>query len=81
MKRVGGAEPCQTFIQACLELGLVKDDKEAPDDLWETFKGDLSDDFARNMSEDLAVKKAYREIERILEIENKSLSDFPSMPL
>uniref|UniRef100_A0AC34FY32 ATP-dependent DNA helicase n=1 Tax=Panagrolaimus sp. ES5 TaxID=591445 RepID=A0AC34FY32_9BILA len=111
LKRVDGqVEPCQTFTQTCLELGLVKDDKEwekvlnevklelmpyqmrllfvrllihcsplAPHELWETFTTDLSDDFARNMSEDLAIKKAYREIQRILEIENKTLADFPSM--
>uniref|UniRef100_A0AC35F0W0 ATP-dependent DNA helicase n=1 Tax=Panagrolaimus sp. PS1159 TaxID=55785 RepID=A0AC35F0W0_9BILA len=38
------------------------------------------DDFAQNMSEENAIKKAYREVQRILEIENKSLSDFPTMP-
>uniref|UniRef100_A0A914YYL5 ATP-dependent DNA helicase n=1 Tax=Panagrolaimus superbus TaxID=310955 RepID=A0A914YYL5_9BILA len=112
LKRVEGQQdPCQTFTQTCLELGLVKDDKEwekvlneaklslmpyqmrmlfvrllihcsplAPHDLWETFKSDMSDDFARHMSEERAIKKGYREIQRILEIENKSLTDFPSMP-
>uniref|UniRef100_A0AC35GHU9 Uncharacterized protein n=1 Tax=Panagrolaimus sp. PS1159 TaxID=55785 RepID=A0AC35GHU9_9BILA len=112
LKRIEGQdEPCQTFTQTCLELGLVEDDKEwervlneaklslmpyqmrmlfvrllihcnplASQDLWETFKSDLSDDFARNMSAENAIKNAYREIQRILEIENKSLADFPTMP-
>uniref|UniRef100_A0AC35FIY8 DNA helicase n=1 Tax=Panagrolaimus sp. PS1159 TaxID=55785 RepID=A0AC35FIY8_9BILA len=110
LKIVDG-EPCQTFAQACLELGLVEDDKEwekvlkearlslmpyqmrmlfvrllihcnplAPEALWEEFKEDMSDDFAKHMPLENAIKKAYREIERILEIENKSLSDFPTMP-
>uniref|UniRef100_A0A914YQP7 ATP-dependent DNA helicase n=1 Tax=Panagrolaimus superbus TaxID=310955 RepID=A0A914YQP7_9BILA len=110
LKRVDG-NICQTFSQACLELGLIEDDKEwgrvlkeadvsllpyqmrnlfvrllihcqpiAPHDLWEEFKEAMSADFALNFSKDIAIKKSYREICRLLENEDKDIKDFPTMP-
>jgi hypothetical protein len=111
IKRVDGKEPCQTFTQACLELGLIEDDKEwgrvlkeaevsllpyqmrnlfvrllihcqpvAPHELWDDFKEAMSEDFALQFPPDIAIKKGYREICRLLENEDTDITKFPTMP-
>uniref|UniRef100_A0AC35FFM5 ATP-dependent DNA helicase n=1 Tax=Panagrolaimus sp. PS1159 TaxID=55785 RepID=A0AC35FFM5_9BILA len=106
-----GTTVCQTFTQACLELGLIEDDKEwarvleeaevslspyqmrnlfvrllihcqpiAPHELWEKFKKAMAEDFALQYPQDIAIKKAYREICRLLENEDSDITKFPTMP-
>ncbi|XP_043478216.1 uncharacterized protein LOC122508759 [Leptopilina heterotoma] len=50
-----------------------------PEELWEEFKVALSQDYSKTMSENLAQKKAYIQINTLLNAENSSLTYFPSM--
>ncbi|XP_058789100.1 uncharacterized protein LOC131663051 [Phymastichus coffea] len=51
-----------------------------PEKLWETYQDALSEDFSRNHQKNIAHQMAYSDINRILNNEGKSLTDFPSMP-
>ncbi|XP_043463102.1 uncharacterized protein LOC122501545 [Leptopilina heterotoma] len=52
----------------------------SPEKLWEKFKDDLSQDYSRSMPENIAHRKAYIQINTLLNEENYSLASFPSMP-
>ncbi|KYM98545.1 ATP-dependent DNA helicase PIF1 [Cyphomyrmex costatus] len=50
-----------------------------PEELWETFKLEMSEDYIRHIGILEGLKKAYAQISIILQTEGKSLSDFPQM--
>ena len=50
-----------------------------PEELWDTFKEGLSEDFSRNNDSITAQKRAYAEINNLLIEEGHNIAEFPTM--
>ncbi|XP_058810119.1 ATP-dependent DNA helicase pif1-like [Phymastichus coffea] len=50
-----------------------------PEELWDQFKNQLSEDFSRYHDESISNKMAYFHIDTLLNEEGRSLADFPTM--
>ncbi|CAG9765932.1 unnamed protein product [Ceutorhynchus assimilis] len=110
IKTVNGVRQ-ESFMAACLELGLIEDDHEwkramneaeiwmmprqlrylfvrilihcqpiHPEELWEEFKDALSEDYRRKYNGSQDMKKAYVQLDSMLNLEGWSISMFPTMP-
>ena len=50
-----------------------------PEELWDEFKDDMSEDFSRNNDIIVSYQMAYAHINSLLINEDRSLADFPTM--
>ncbi|XP_019161024.1 PREDICTED: uncharacterized protein LOC109157627 [Ipomoea nil] len=94
IKKVDGVQ-YNSFRDACYARGLIEDDKDSmskPENVWEMVWQYLSDDaeyiYRRNLSvSDLNMNESQKknfallEMEKLLNAWNKSLSDYPPMPM
>ena len=68
-------------IRRLFAIILLHQPPKKPEEMWETFKESMADDFLHaGYSDDDAIKKVYVEVERFLGSMGSSLEKFPSFP-